>query len=362
MTESSQEYVKVKVEHKKRSCEDDAVSDVSCTKNQNDAEISGEFSAKRSRVRVAVACIPCKEGKRRCDGGVPCGRCVKMGRGEVCLRLEPKKRGRRPKTDYEEHMSEEQAIVVKQEQSVVASSSDITTISVHASQALLLSALLSHGLAAVVERPLDVAASFGLDLGRDFVGISIPSLSSLQSNGWRNNAEEARRVLTPIFLQSRVVSARFETPALHTPGPIVGKRICELATNYRSEWHQQASSCNQVLELMECKPGKPTIRAYECPHPHTLCIDSSKKLRCYVRVVFFFNEHAAPVFMFSTILRAHEILDAAPFDDEDEEVCQQPKSLTSSSEQLTLFENAFGDIPTLFDQANVVEDSLFEYL
>ena len=40
------------------------------------------------------ACVGCKKGKRKCDGHVPCARCTSLGR--ECLKVVPKKRGRKP--------------------------------------------------------------------------------------------------------------------------------------------------------------------------------------------------------------------------------------------------------------------------
>jgi hypothetical protein len=70
-----------------------------------DLVLEGEEWNKQSAMS---ACAPCKKGKRRCDGGQPCDRCVKGNRREFCHYLAPKKRGR-PAGSREEHEPEEVA-------------------------------------------------------------------------------------------------------------------------------------------------------------------------------------------------------------------------------------------------------------
>eukprot|EP01138_Halocafeteria_seosinensis_P013032 gb/GECG01013310.1/.p1 GENE.gb/GECG01013310.1/~~gb/GECG01013310.1/.p1 ORF type:complete len:312 (+),score=49.01 gb/GECG01013310.1/:1-936(+) len=48
--------------------------------------ISAEGKAKRrDKNRSGTACRPCEIGKRKCDGGRPCDRCLRIGKKDVCV-------------------------------------------------------------------------------------------------------------------------------------------------------------------------------------------------------------------------------------------------------------------------------------
>ncbi len=54
-----------------------------------------------------TVCTPCRLGKRKCDGSVPCLRCVARGGSDDCVKPAPKKRGRplKPRDAVPELMS-----------------------------------------------------------------------------------------------------------------------------------------------------------------------------------------------------------------------------------------------------------------
>lgn len=48
-------------------------------------------------VPTIVVCMPCRVGKRKCDGRVPCSRCLARGGAVDCVMPQPKRRGRPPR-------------------------------------------------------------------------------------------------------------------------------------------------------------------------------------------------------------------------------------------------------------------------
>ncbi len=53
--------------------------------------------AAESVVTTLVVCAFCQRAKRKCDGNVPCIRCIARGAADNCAQPLPKKRGRPPK-------------------------------------------------------------------------------------------------------------------------------------------------------------------------------------------------------------------------------------------------------------------------
>jgi hypothetical protein len=52
------------------------------------------MEGKAKRLTVEVACAACHKGKKKCEGVLPCSRCVKLGR--ECIAHVPRKRGPPP--------------------------------------------------------------------------------------------------------------------------------------------------------------------------------------------------------------------------------------------------------------------------
>eukprot|EP01122_Echinamoeba_exundans_P004497 TRINITY_DN1454_c0_g1_i2.p1 TRINITY_DN1454_c0_g1~~TRINITY_DN1454_c0_g1_i2.p1 ORF type:complete len:106 (+),score=2.96 TRINITY_DN1454_c0_g1_i2:59-376(+) len=52
---------------------------------------------------AAQACLPCRNKHKRCDGGKPCAKCVRIGRAGDCVYAPPKRRGPRPSESIYEY-------------------------------------------------------------------------------------------------------------------------------------------------------------------------------------------------------------------------------------------------------------------
>jgi hypothetical protein len=68
-------------------------------------------AAKRLPMSTVPACVRCRTSKVRCEGGIPCTRCVRLNEATGCKRCPLRKRGRKRKTDdgAVSHSSEEPA-------------------------------------------------------------------------------------------------------------------------------------------------------------------------------------------------------------------------------------------------------------
>ncbi len=49
--------------------------------------------------KAAVVCLTCRSLKKKCDGQVPCARCVEKGCADSCQQVVPRKRGRRSRSE-----------------------------------------------------------------------------------------------------------------------------------------------------------------------------------------------------------------------------------------------------------------------
>lgn len=219
-----------------------------------------------------MSCARCAKGKRRCNGEIPCDRCIRLELADSCCRVEKKKRGRRPL--------------------VVAEAPN--------SLDLALSLLLSHGTSAFAARPRDFASSFGCDLGGDFVGVEMAPFR--QQRPTFLTGEDVYDAFFPWFAQSRVACCQLTHPAFFG-FDLSGKRLGDVVTDYRSTGEVQDIGMFTVLQVPE---GKSCVKQFDCPYPRRVQF-GPLDLLCHVRNMFFFDETGMVKLMFVSI-RKIEVL------------------------------------------------------
>jgi len=257
----------------------------------------------QKRAVIEVACAACHAAKRKCTGA-PCARCAKLGR--ECVEYVPKKRGPQP--------GKKRAVAVEKSESGAFSNRDQWAVraaperdqwavgavggaslafeDVPVTNPAMLALLLRYAARSmIVERPIDVANSLGLQLGGNFIAVEFPRLSSPSSSS----------SLAEWCLQGLVVAAHADDTIPQLRGSddyYKDKRIGEFCV--------RESGAEQMMEraLKASKPssGLPHVRSIQ--HAKLIYSRTAKLFRATMRMTIVLDEMGAPRYGFVTVLSA----------------------------------------------------------
>lgn len=169
----------------------------SLAEKQKTKIFSADFKMKKKRALVSCACTRCSQLKKKCDGTVPCSRCVEAQKEKDCALAVQQKRGPKAKLAVVQDEGE------KSEVCLPGSS--------HVNTTFLLSMLLATDLIRNPQfRPSDLARCFNVELGADHVTVDLSRLDF--------------SAFLPSVLSSPVVSQN----GADLFGQVVGRQIAEV--------------------------------------------------------------------------------------------------------------------------------------
>lgn len=267
--------------------EDDYDDDDSAFEQQK-ALVSKRKAVPKRRQKAKPAtmvCLPCRTSKRRCDGKIPCHRCVEQNKAELCIQVVPKKRGRKRKVEEGGRGGPENSILA------LAPDFDMQDLKLGTQQHMILSIMMAYADQALHDRPRDIAASFGLDFQSGFVAVEYA----------------AGNFLDPLdaFWNSRVVSAGLtENPKfpdiVSDPSVFIGRTIKQLTVQHARETDTDGMALvRRVLTTPSPTPNRPWIRRYRTKRE--IYSQYQVPARVVLENTIFMNERGEPQWMFIAI-------------------------------------------------------------
>ena len=298
----------------------------------------------REQAKASVVCVTCRSLKKKCDGQVPCSRCVEKGCAGSCQQVVPRKRGRRSREEIAaEQAAAAQALLTahqaqarataafvaesRERESLTAamqvpipdgrlcagtmlalptqnasssfsfssgsynSHSDVVDMLLAPTQATLLSLLMAYSSRALVERPGDIVTAFGLEsLTHGYIAVAVPGRSAYPD-------------VVSAFLHASVVSGGcFSSPrfpdVIFDPRALVGKALHELGPCSDA---QTLAELARILSAPAPVEGRPWIRRYRY---RKLIMSQFNKLEDVVleNTLFMDPESQYPKWLFVTIV------------------------------------------------------------
>ena len=234
------------------------------------------FSAMKKRA-VSCACTPCRELQKKCDGFIPCGRCVSAKREEKCVLAPQQKRGRKGKAG--EHAGGQQDDALLSTETLFAGNNVGTTN-------FLLSLILSNCSSLVRNpqfRPADLLKCFEVDLGSDFVTIDL--------NGVDFNS------FLPSVYNCSVVAQSFSGYGSTLFGVVTGLRILD----FFAEKHSEEESTRVFGAMLKSSRGRAHVKRCAFPHTKTFAGSASGSVICKSTSHVLFDESGAPRLMFASV-------------------------------------------------------------
>ena len=261
-------------------------------------------NGKQKRAVIEKACAHCHVAKKKCDG-VPCVRCAKLGCD--CVEYVPKKRGPRPGKKAlvckSAALEEDEPLRLRGASTGLSSSLRETWQDLPVPSPSLLGLLLRYGASSmIVERPLEVASSLGLDVGANFIAVQFPA--------WTAHASVAEVCLGAVIMTCRCDES---IPQLEGAGEYYnGKKIGEICIREKET--------EDMIEnaLRPCGRSVPHIRTME--YSKRVFSKSAKLFLARMRMTLLLDENSAPRYGFMTMLSAvdepqgHELWDEMEVD------------------------------------------------
>jgi hypothetical protein len=269
------------------------------------------MEAKAKRPTVEVACAACHKGKKKCDGTLPCSRCVKLGR--ECIAHVPRKRGPPPGKKVNRESGDFAKAPQSWELSVVSArgaqpgvestwemrSGDalVWKVDVAPSPAMLGLLLRYASAAMVVERPVALASSLGVNVGPNFIAVEFPPPQPhVPLSEWCRGAH--------------VLSCRSDgtIPQLESCDYYVDKRLADFC--------ERDERMDAIIEQ-----GMMAISAVAAPHLRNIQMQkvlfsrNAKRVHAHLRMTMVVDEHGAPRYGFASVLSAADSDDSLERDE-----------------------------------------------
>ncbi len=244
-------------------------------------------STKQKRAATNAACAACHSAKRKCDG-VPCARCSKLGR--ECVEYVPKKRGPQPgKKRATVSIEGKSAAFGNPDRALECAASAAPTAwqEVAVASPGMLALLLRYAATSmIVEQPVAVASSLGVDLGGNYIAVEFPLLSRSISQS-----------LAEFCLSAVVMACRCDDTIPLLEGSCeyyTGKRLGEFCVRERG--------AEEVMEqaLRASPSAVPHVRSIH--HSKLVYAKSAKLFRATMRMTLILDENGTPRYGFSSVL------------------------------------------------------------
>jgi len=287
------------------------------------------MSARNTR----VVCLSCRVSKRKCDGNIPCGRCIEKGKEDTCMQVMPKKRGRKRKVDSNGRGGTENSVVA------LIPGYEMQDLKLGQQQNIILSLMLGYADRALRERPGDIASCFGLKFSSSFIAVQY-------ANGYSDPIEA--------FLQSYCVGAyRAEFPKFpqvcRDPKVFVGKKIEEMTVKDEHKDPTSQLMLRKVIESPSPEPCRPWIRRYRSNR--TIYTENLTPLAVTLETTMFMNETGMPQWIFIGVVDALDAEDdfdrksdlfvtSTSFDALDKQRSGKKVAVDSTSDSSSSFEGA----------------------
>lgn len=245
-------------------------------------------------------CIPCREKKKKCEGGFPCRRCVEWDEEDRCRVAEKKARGRPKKRRTP---TDEETIVM-----IEGSEGPIQirrfNVPIEDDRLRLLSLMLRHGPSAITHSTAELFNCFGLDLGPNFVVAQFPEMPSSSSADPVSLFRKYSQMVESSEIRACVWDGSVPGMDESVKGWKLGALVPEEQTEvpFRTKdiptldaW--KGSRCELFVNNFSSTPGIPLLRVVNPIKPGIWRNCAGEVISARAWIVIVFDDTAAPKFL-----------------------------------------------------------------